>query len=383
MRYALLKDLRLKIVLMLGGIVFAGMIVEFYFRMFDPQPPRLSEHEALFEYHSTLGWQFLPGKAGRVVLPYEHETVVQINSAGMRDREHHKNKPGGTKRILVLGDSFTSGLEVNADEVFTRVIQNLVPHEWEILNFGINGFGPTQYLLLLKQRAIHYQPDVVIVVVYVGNDFDDVGGALDWIRGYHRPRARLDNDEQLMIENIPVPESAQHARTAMKSSSRVSFKSHLVNFVRKQLKNKRELENMPEEVRLFRKNPSVQMSQAFTLMREVVNETARFSQSHGAEFVVVIAPTIVQVYDTKYWSMIKEGYALREEDYDLQLPNKFIQQVASDLDIRVLDLTPLLRSVASKGKLLYYPKNRHWNRAGHSVVGHAIHGWLTDSGIVK
>jgi uncharacterized protein YfaA (DUF2138 family) len=118
-------------------------------------------------------------------------------------------------------------------------------------------------------------------------------------------------------------------------------------------------------------------------MREVVNETARFSQSHGAEFVVVIAPTIVQVYDTKYWSMIKEGYALREEDYDLQLPNKFIQQVASDLDIRVLDLTPLLRSVASKGKLLYYPKNRHWNRAGHSVVGHAIHGWLTDSGIVK
>src|SRR3954447_8958531 len=48
----------------------------------------------------------------------EFSTHVRVNSAGLRGPEIPYEKPPGTYRVLVLGDSFTFGAQVEEDQTF-------------------------------------------------------------------------------------------------------------------------------------------------------------------------------------------------------------------------------------------------------------------------
>src|SRR4029077_17238077 len=48
---------------------------------------------------------------------------ITINAYGMRDREHDVEKPKGTYRILVLGDSFMEALQLRFDECFASLLE--------------------------------------------------------------------------------------------------------------------------------------------------------------------------------------------------------------------------------------------------------------------
>jgi hypothetical protein len=73
---------------------------------------------------------------------------------------------------MVLGDSFVSNVEVGADQVFTRVMEQRLA-DTEVLNFGVNGYGQVQEYLLLERWFDRVRPDVVVVVIYLRNDFED------------------------------------------------------------------------------------------------------------------------------------------------------------------------------------------------------------------
>src|SRR5436853_7653748 len=48
----------------------------------------------------------------------EGEAYVSINCAGLRDREHTKQKPPGTVRVAVVGDSYPEALQVDVADAF-------------------------------------------------------------------------------------------------------------------------------------------------------------------------------------------------------------------------------------------------------------------------
>src|SRR5262245_7278019 len=62
-------------------------------------------------YHPILGWTQPPN------LDFQHRrdgvpVRVRCNALGFRDHEHAVAKPVGTRRIVVVGDSFCESLEV-------------------------------------------------------------------------------------------------------------------------------------------------------------------------------------------------------------------------------------------------------------------------------
>lgn len=98
------------------------------------------------------------------------------NSLGMRDIEYPMIKPGKTKRIVVIGDSFAMGSGVHDQENYSSVLECLFDNELadfkvEVLNFGVGGYGLRNYDAVLRNKAMNFDPDLVIVGFCGGNDF--------------------------------------------------------------------------------------------------------------------------------------------------------------------------------------------------------------------
>lgn len=379
-----------KAALLLGGVLFTLILLESTIRLFDLYPHLPSQDETLFEYNEIYGWQFIPGKSALEVAPGEFQGMVTINSTGMRDEEYSVKKPFGKKRIAVLGDSFVANLDVDSSDVFTERMKKLLPGDWQVLNFGVNGFGPAQELLMLRNKAIRYEPDMVVMLIYGRNDFDDVAGTMDWIKGYKRPKAVLGEDGKVAIDPIPAqppppPENAGGWRPSgdgePPSIRKLYLRSLLYNLVRDRLFYRFNVFLMPE-IRLCKKTPSRETEVSYVLMKGILEGVRDFTRENGVELIVVTAPTLVQVHDDVYWTKMKRKYGLSDEEYDLFAPNKFIERSCRDLGIRSLDLTPEMRRRAAAGEILYYPHNQHWNKRGNQLVAEIVSDYLRGEGLV-
>jgi len=100
----------------------------------------------------------------------------RTNNLGLRrDRDTMATKSPDILRILVLGDSHTDGY-VNNDESFCALLESSLTRRLppgrrvEVLNAGIAGYSPAQEFLWYKMRGALLEPDLVVVVFYVGND---------------------------------------------------------------------------------------------------------------------------------------------------------------------------------------------------------------------
>ena len=96
---------------------------------------------------------------------------VQTNGDGFRERSFSVTKPAGTYRIVVLGDSFTFGNGLEANERYSDRLQAWLPHGYEVLNFGAPGANTPQHLYTLRARVLPADPDFVLLQWFV-NDIE-------------------------------------------------------------------------------------------------------------------------------------------------------------------------------------------------------------------
>jgi len=137
---------------------------------------------------------------------------IHINSFGMRDRE--RSLAGTGRRVALTGDSFLQGLQVRDGETVSRRLESLFEGRVEVLNFGVSSTGTSVQLLLYRKRVRVFNPAVVLVMFYVGNDVSDNHPALklrqDPLMAKISPYFLLDNDGRLK----KTPDPGQWRRTS-------------------------------------------------------------------------------------------------------------------------------------------------------------------------
>jgi len=93
----------------------------------------------------------------------------RINSFGMRDNEVSIHKAPGRFRIAVVGDSFTFGWRMTLEDCYVKQLERLLNHRagrgdaFEVLNFGVCGYNTEQEKILLEEKVLAFDPDLVIV----------------------------------------------------------------------------------------------------------------------------------------------------------------------------------------------------------------------------
>lgn len=106
-----------------------------------------------------------------------NKTTIIINSEGFRDHEYPIEKKNGTYRIAVIGDSFTFGMGVESEDSYPKKLESILNSRtagmnYEVMNFGVISYNTFQEVKFLKDKALKYKPDIVIVG-YLSNDIID------------------------------------------------------------------------------------------------------------------------------------------------------------------------------------------------------------------
>lgn len=91
-------------------------------------------------------------------------------------------KPTGTYRIAIAGDSIAFGWGVAEADAFPRVLERMLndaPNKhpnvtrYEVINGGTPGWGLPAYYLWLEELGLRFAPDLVIVT-FINNDLTDI-----------------------------------------------------------------------------------------------------------------------------------------------------------------------------------------------------------------
>jgi hypothetical protein len=99
---------------------------------------------------------------------------IHINAFGMRSRNITAEKPAGTFRILMLGDStLYGGSYIDQDQTYCSQLDALLnrkpgllpnsPRQVEVLCMGVNGWGPQHELAYVKEFGF-FQANLVMVM---------------------------------------------------------------------------------------------------------------------------------------------------------------------------------------------------------------------------
>jgi GDSL-like Lipase/Acylhydrolase family len=98
------------------------------------------------------------------------------NPLGCRDYDRAAEKPPGTFRIAVLGDSVTYGLNVKLFEAFPKILEMLLNNyqahdavRFEVFNFGVSGYNIVQTTESYAAKALSVDPDLVVVAYHLND----------------------------------------------------------------------------------------------------------------------------------------------------------------------------------------------------------------------
>jgi hypothetical protein len=118
------------------------------------------------------------------------EVEYRVNSQGLRGPETTVDKPGGVRRLAVLGDSVAFGYWVAERDGFPRQLEGLLQgrtggERVEVLDFGVPGYNLDQEIETLRAKALEFAPDVVVVAFCL----NDLEGLFSYELGLVQDRA--------------------------------------------------------------------------------------------------------------------------------------------------------------------------------------------------
>ena len=306
--------------------LLCGLVTEVSVRVWGLMPPYDLQAQGIqypltFALDPNILYRFLPNPQRA------------INRLGFRDADFGAKDPS-RQRVVVVGDSFPMGLFVAPNETFPKRLQALVPKS-EVLNLGVQGYGPDQELIALSVCAPSLRPDVIVWSLFPSNDLNDlIKNRLFEVASDGSLRRTTSN---------PVTEALPMLRTSM-----------LVRFFLTGRFLKPEVEEALQPV-LFTDHEAPQpvTPKTMEIMGAVVRHVKQLAHSLRAPLIALIIPS-----------------------YEQAQPNSSVSQSLNDDSAAILanegiETINLSRRFQNHPEL-YTEEEHHLSRAGHVAVAEAL-----------
>jgi hypothetical protein len=371
------------LLLVLFGLIVGLALAEAAVRLLGLGRP------GFFVYDRATGWSLRPGASGWQ--REEGRAWIEINNVGMRDRDHALQKPPGTLRVAVLGDSFTEAQQVAQADTYCALLQPdlgscpaLHGRAVETLNFGCDSYGTGQELMTLRTKVWRYHPDVVVLAFCTGNDVRNDSATLEGDKC--QPFFTLDHGE--LVPTGDFSNSALfRAQCAARFDSQGSALLNLLGDVRSRLRARYRMHRaaasaphaMGSELGLddttYSPPATPQWRDAWAVAEQEVGEINREVKQHGARFLLVTLSNGIQVYPDP---AVRDAYMRHTGASDLFYPERRLAALGQREGFAVLNLAPAMQRYADRTHVFLHGFSNtklgfgHWNEAGHRLAAQLI-----------
>jgi hypothetical protein len=367
------------------ALVLALVSCELILKIFFPSPWVNGYSPSII-----TGTRLTPKSSG--VWNQEGFSNVSVNSVGYNDDEHNLTKPQKTYRIAVIGDSYVESLQVVRAKTFWKTMEKMLNrncatngYNFEVLAFGVSGWGPSQEFFAATKIAKRYNPDLYIFHITTGNDIRNQSRALEL--DPNRPYfVRNDGTWQwdLSFRNLPYQKSAVDTSILSKLEiykwSRVFLRLIKSNYF---IKSQEKPSNQEKIAKV--KNSEVGLDNNVYLPYSKLDEQWKFAWDSTLKVYEQMANIIgkkkiifeigsngVQVYPDY---SVKLEFAKSLGVQDLYEPNRFLHDFFKSRGLDYSDSVYVLNQVSNSMQGYHGEKPEwggHWNSIGHKVIGESL-----------
>lgn len=441
-------------VLAVVALVFLAAVSEIALRVADLRANNLAGLQCVgsgTQLQGQKGLYLVDEGAGYVMRPNtcvrlktsEYDGVLKTNSLGLVGPELPPTKPAGEFRVVVLGDSYTVGGQVPYEQTFPAVLEKQLHDAGytnvRVINAGVGGYTEFNEAGLLKEDLARFQPDLVVLAAFLGNDVaenvlateagyrdapehpDGMTWGLDAANlvddsGHWFPRNNLSgppppapwdpsqplpepvgNDHNLgTVAPVPPPAAVgwhQRARAlwdGLRGDSlllgklfgepidpSVSTAPGAAPLAAEQQR----LNLTSFEWTILRDVPHTYwLDVAWPLFGRYLSQARDTAASAGAPLVLVSIPEMSQ-FDEQMHARTMANFRFQDDEVDWDRPQRELATVAASAGVPMLDLLPQFRAMPDRADL-YLRLDTHFTAYGHDVTAAAIARYLEDGGYV-
>ncbi|MBD1826343.1 SGNH/GDSL hydrolase family protein [Microcoleus vaginatus GB1-A2] len=384
------KNLGVNLGLTLGGLFMGVVIGEIGLRAAKIEGyPKIGDFvdSAPTRFHTAdpnLGWKLKPGASGE--WNGEGASLVQVNSEGLRDREHTKAKPPNTLRVAVLGDSFTEAIQVPIEETFWSKLERKLGNceavkgrkNVEVINFGVQGYGTAQELIMLRKKVWDYNPDIVILAFFIGNDVINNSPKLEYDR--YRPFFGYDASGKLLpdmsFRNLPPLDRNERAVSFVdRMPSWLVNNSRILQVIKKIDLDRKKRELSEDFTTLSSQNlkepQNADWQEAWKVTEGLIVTMRNEVVQKNADFLVVTIGDPMQVRPD---AQTRKDFMTKNKIQDLFYPDRRLKKLGAREGFRVLNLSQQIQGYTEKYQVCAHgfensvPCGGHWNELGHRLA---------------
>lgn len=345
-------------------LIITGLEVLF---RFNPNYGRVG-----FQFDRQLIWRLNPNLAAQK--PYAQGQVqgkdpfaLRFNNRGFRGKKMRKRKKEGITRIMILGDSYTAGLDYPDDEIFTSYIEQKLNQEYsnyEVQNVSSPAWGSDQHYVYWNTEGIEYNPDYLVIMMSPNDMREMFNKKLATLEGasINYKKARLPTKErwgwylastssffQYLQKNVLKTNYGEFAKI---------FHYYPVNYGKKDATD--------WDAPIYLKDPFQEVDQTYVLFETMLNDITASCKKIGTKLLLVKIP-IKSEFDGSY----------ETEEHDPNKITEMIAQIAARNNIPFLNLNEELKKDPDPLRIFMHWEY-HFNKAGHDYVGEAVTKFLED-----
>lgn len=308
-------------------------------------------------------------------------SIERSNSQGFRDKERVLEKPDTYTRVLAVGDSFTWGAGVSYDQAFVTLLERQLQAQLprvELINQGVPGWEPPQELHLLQHHGIHFQPDLVVLNFFVGNDIVRRRGA--------------EREQSLVVagQSYYVHENGNWVHDNLGPER--WFLYHNINYLFRvgmlslrpvlQAKSRRHeysplnrprqeyLQEMDERSDIYLREYPPSVKSHWDQTWSTLQELKEFLLVQHVRLLIVLIPDQIQL-DGDLREELLEQVQFSPSRYDFEKPQTLLIRWCRENRVSCFDLLPAFKKHPEPSSL-YLKNDLHWSATGHALAAEVV-----------
>ncbi len=289
----------------------------------------------------------------------KYANVFKWNSDGYFDHDYARERRKGTNRIVVIGDSYVEAVQVPLSKSFHKLLEWNLNHvgdgssdqRFEVIALGNSGTGQANNLEVLRNQAVKYDPDTVIMTL-ASNDVCDDDTVL--------------KRDMVLTSGIITPEIRGLAKHNYFSAAFA---------VRRFQDLRRNQIRMSPELLQWSQADYPRVEEAWNRTLSFVKASSDYCSSRGIRFCLVYLGADLEVrYANDPGGTIARLKAMggphRYESWDFTRSVRRVSEYCQDNDIRFVSLLePLIDAQRETGKNVF---GDHYTFFGHAVAAQVI-----------